>query len=329
MKMEKITGILQQYGIYPQAIVPITDRVYKIKAQGKQFELKRSRLDEKSLQQLVTVYETAAKHKLHEVIPVYLTKDKKIFVTEHDGNYYLTPWLEKQHRDEKQVHSIYRQLGRIHVQTKNIFRLESKDWIKNFQNYKKNCEINGNRLLAWVERIEKIHYPSPLELQILTHYRDLRICLHRSQTLVDQILYLSESDANWGVSLTHGNLAFDHLFDHYFINWERSNYKHAIFDLMDLLQQVAIQEPHLRKTFINEFSVYMEENPLNRLEQSVLCLYLLDTEDYLRYVEKYLAKDFRNRSHVDLTVGLERIYRKIVFGLAFDAHLAKIEEKAD
>lgn len=329
--MEKITEILQQYGIFPQAIVQVTDRVFKIKAAGKQYALKRSKLDKNSLEVWQKVYEMAAGSNLHEVIPVYLTQQRKLYV-EYDGdNYYLTPWIEgnKRNVDENRVHSIYRQLGRIHVQTKKIFNLDQSEWKKGFQIYKKSCERYEKRLFAWIEELEQIRYPSPFELQVLTHFRDIRLCLHRSQFLVDQILHLSESEINWGVSLIHGNLTSDHIFEHFLINWEQAVFNHAIIDLTNLLHHEAAEEPHLRKYFIEEFSVYLEEHPLNRLEQSVLCLYLLDPSDYLKYVEDYHRGRVSHQSQINLSMELEKIYRKISLGLAFDHHIANLSEKND
>ncbi|MCM3739944.1 phosphotransferase [Oceanobacillus luteolus] len=323
--MENITEILQYYGIFPQAIVQISDRVFKIKANGKEYALKRSRLSKQSLKTWLSVYQNAARQNLYEIIPVYLTQQKQLYVEADGENYYLTPWIPSNHRNigEHRLHSIYKQLGRIHLQTKSMYQLGKKELVNNFQAYKDSCKDNESRLLAWVEKIEQTHYPSPIELQVLTHFRDLRLSFQRSQSLVDQIIYQSESETNWGISLNHGNMQLGHLFEHYIINWERASYKHAIYDLVDLFHDGIIREPQVSHQYIESFPVYMEENPLNRLEQCLLSLYLLNSNDYIKMMESYHTKSIRNQSHIRQSMELEQMYRMVVFGLNFDAYIER------
>ena len=331
IRMEKQTEILKAYNIYPQAIVAVTDRLHKVKAGGKEYALKRSRLDKQSIENWVSVYTRANQENLHEIIPVYLTRNRKMYVEFAGEFYYLTPWIETNTRfiGENRIQSIYRQIGRIHVQTKNLYRLNKDELANRFQTYQGNCTKDETRLLAWIEIIEQKHYPSPFELQVLTHYRDIRFSLFRSRQLVDEILSLAEEESSWGISLNHGNLQAGHIFDHYFINWESACYKHAVFDLVDLFRYGAIHESQLKSHFLKNFSIYMEENPLTSLEQALLSLYLLNSEAYLRLVEQYHTANETNISHIQLSIELEQIYRRIIFGLSFQEMLEQRARKDD
>ncbi|MCF3941899.1 hypothetical protein [Oceanobacillus alkalisoli] len=321
--MENQTEILKAYHLFPQGIVPVTDRLDKVKAGGKEYALKRSRLNEQSIQTWKSIYTRANQQNLHEVIPVYLTRDRKMYVESAGAFYYLTPWIETNNRfiGENRIQSIYKQIGRIHVQTKSLHRLNKQELSSRFQTYQKSCSKDESRLLAWIETMEESHYPSPFELQVLTHYRDIRFSLNRSQQLVDEILSYAEGESDWGISLNHGNLQAGHLFEHYIINWERASYKHAIYDLYDLFRNGAVQEPQLKNHFLQNFAIYLEENPLTSLEQALLCLYLLNSNKYLRIVENYHTAKENYPSHLTLSIELEQIYRQLIFGLSFQEML--------
>lgn len=329
--MEKISEILQAYAIFPQAIVRVTDRVFKIKANGKQFALKRSRLTKTSVKTWQSAYHQAARQNLYEVIPIFLTQDKQLYVENEGDIYYLTPWIENQTRNinEDKIRSIYQQVGRIHVQTKSMYQLNRKEMDHSFQSYKKSCMENEHRIQVWVERMEQTHYPSPFELQVLTNYRDLRLSLYRSRQLVDEIVALSDSETNWGICLNHGSLQLDHLFNHYIINWERASYKHAIYDLNDLFNYTAVEQPDWRDTLIQSFSTYMEENPLNRLEQALLSLYLLNTKEYVKLVENHFRSGPVKDSEVKRSIKLEHLNRRVVFGLSFDSYLEQEQSRGN
>lgn len=319
--MEKITEILQEYAISPQAIVPVTERVHKIKANGKEFALKRSRLDRNTLNRWLATYRTASELGLSEIIPVYLTVRKRLYVKREDEYYYLTPWIEKNKRPygKKTVENVYRHIGNIHVRTKKLTTLETNRWIDPFDSYKKYCEEKERRLTTWMERLEQKHYPSPVELQILTHYQNVRTSLRRSGQLTEEILSLSESDTGWGVCLNHGNLEQGHFFERYIINWEKASYQHPVHDLTGMLHHEAVHAPQLTEDYIQSFSAYLDEHPLNPLERTLLVLYLMNSTEYLRMVEVYVLSRVRDESEIEWSMKLEQNYRKVITGLMFDA----------
>lgn len=329
IRMKNKTEILENYNLFPQAIVAVTERLDKVKAGGKEYALKRSRLNKQSIQTWMSMYARANQENLHEVIPVYLTRNRKMYVESAGEFYYLTPWIKANNRfiGENRIQSVYRQIGQIHVKTKKLYQLNKTELTSRFQTFQKNCSKDESRLLAWVEAMEERHYPSPFELQVLTHYRDIRVSLFRSRQLVDEILSYAEEESNWGVSLNHGNLQAGHLFDHYIINWESASYKHAVYDLIHLFRYGAVQEPQLKKYFLKNFSIYMEENPLTSLERALLCLYLLNSNNYLRIVEGYHRSKENFSSHITLSIELEQIYRQLIFGLSFGEMLEQHARK--
>lgn len=329
-KMDKQMKILQHYEIYPQGFDPITNRLTKIKANGRQYALKRSKLDQRTVKQWENVYHTASQNNLHEIVPVYLTREKQLYVEEDGEYYYLIPWIETSpiNRNENYITSTYQQLGKIHVQTKNMYDLNKEKLDDNFNAYKVSCQERQRQLFQWIQQIEQIHYPSPFQLQLLTYYRDLRISLERSQMLVDRIISLADSESIWGVSLNHGALEREHVFEHYIINWEKADYRHAVFDLKELLQKEAMKFPQLQQGYIQSFPVYLEENPLNELERCLLCLYLLNIDDYLSYIEDNLTSRGQH-SQIDVSMELERRNRTLIFGLRFESQIDMISNKEE
>lgn len=321
--MEKITAILQNYSIFPQGIVNITDRLYQIKANGKQYALKRSKLKADKLENWKLVYHLAHQNGLQAILPIYLTDQKQLYVEMAGDIYYLSPWINERKRDYsiESIEKLFHNLGDIHLRTKHIQQINKEDLEKNFLPYKKQCGDDEKKLFRIIERIEKKHYPSPLELQVLTHYRDLSYSLKISQQLVDRIMSERETDASWGTSLIHGNLESGHCFEEYFINWENASVKHAIHDLSHFFQSETVNRYRNMELLIQAFPAYLEENPLNRLERALLSLYLLNMSTYLNALETYSADQRHRISTVEQTMDLEKMYRRIQFGLKFNVQL--------
>ncbi len=325
--MEKLTAVLQNYAIYPQAIIDVTDRLYKIKADGKQYALKRSRLTENNLEMWQSVYHTAGKKGLHEVLPVYLTKDKQLYVEDAGEIYYLSPWIEGEiaHFDKNALEHFYRILGRLHLQTKQTIKLDSTSIEENFTAYKDHCIKEEERLLTIIEVMERKHFPSPFELQILTQYRDLALALKQSQYLSDQIILHTKDAAEWNTSLVHGNLRGHHIFKQNLINWEKAAYKHAFHDLSNFFSNESANGERQAERFIEGFPVYLEENPFTDLDLSMLKLYLLNSAEYLSLVDKSRSYRSQGLSMVEKTIELEKCYRRIQYGLHFNKMIALLE----
>lgn len=328
--MDSITEILRSYAIFPQTATPITDRLYKIKADGKEYALKQSRLDKTSVKQWVLAYRTASEKNLHDIVPVYLTQNQNLYVERADGIYYLMPWVSagtnRKQPDEERIRSIYERLGKLHVRTKSMYSLDKEKLMESFEVYKKTCKQDETRLLHWIEQLEKIHYPSPFELQVLTYYRDIRHGLSESQLLADRILSLGESEHSWGVSLCHNYLEPEHLLEYYMLNWERASYKHAVYDLTDLLHAAAVKEPHYREEFIQYFSVYLEEHPLNELEQRLLALYLMNGNECIGLISSYFQQA-PQKPVVERSIQLAQARRKLIVGIQLNQQLEKWRRK--
>lgn len=325
--MEKLTEVLQQYAVYPQAIVHVTDRLYKVKADGKQYALKRSRLKDKQLDIWQTVYHLASKKGLPEILPVYLTVNKQLYVENGGEIYYLSPWIEGTifRFEQKTIESLYKILGKLHLRTKKKYKLNKSSVEKEFSSYKSNCKAEEKKLLIGIEAIENRHFPSPFELQVLTHYRDLSHALKQSQYLAEQIISYTNDAEEWTASLTHGGLRESHIFEQYIINWEQAAYRHPYQDLYEFFTSECAKGYRRTDRFIEGFPTYLEENPFTDLELSMLKLYLLDTSDYLALIDEKQANNRANRSMVEKTIALEKNYRRIQFGLYFNNAVTALE----
>jgi len=323
--MKKITAILHQYAILPQSIIRVTNRLYQIKANGKQYALKRSKMKKDNLEMWLSVYDIANKNELYAVLPLYLTKQNQLYTEMEEELYYLTPWIEgnSSTHSKDALESILRQLGMIHLRTKKIYKLKKDDIEKQFLPYQEFCKDTEKQLLEILEAIEKKLYPSPYELQVLTHFRDVVDAVKISQQLVDRIILLTDSEPGWGTSLTHGSLQKSHLFEHYLINWEQASFKHASLDLNDLFKNESA-DFGVGELLLTLFPAYLEENPFGALELAFLALYLLNPMEYLNLVKAYLAD--RNRSTmVEQTIKLEYAHRRLYFARNFYHQMGSFE----
>src|SRR5690625_1358803 len=124
--MDKLQTILQQYSILPKGVVHVTDRLSKIKFDGKQYALKRSHLDDMQLKNWLKAYHFAQEKNLHTVITLYLTNQKELFVKMEGEIYYLTPWIEgkKTSCDKTNMENVLSSIGEIHIRTKRFQSLD-------------------------------------------------------------------------------------------------------------------------------------------------------------------------------------------------------------
>src|SRR5699024_9481507 len=193
--------------------------------------------------------------------------------------YYLTPWIEgkKISYDKTNMENVLSSIGEIHLRTKRFQSLDKLHLEKNFLPYQKKCVNDEQKLMQTMERLEKKHYLSPFELQIVTYYREVSHALRLSNELVDQMISQAEKESGWCTSLVHGNLEWGHCFEHYFINWECASIDHPIHDLVHFFHSETVGFYKHSELLIQAFPAYLEENPLNSLESSLLRLYLLNT----------------------------------------------------
>lgn len=315
--MKKAAAILQHYGILPQAVVEVTSRVHRIKANGKEYALKRSRMTKNQLDMWLSVYELANKHNLYFILPLYVTRDQKLYV-ELDGEYYyLSPWIEDSHRKKRQeIQSALQMIGKIHLETKKIQQIEKDGIEKDFLNYENICHDYEKEFQTIIEGVERIRYPSPVELQLLTHYRTILDSLNKSRQLIERIISFAEDEAAWGTSLIHGSLEKTHLCEGYIINWEGASFNNACYDLSVFFQSES-RRFGADKSLLQAFPAYIEQNPLGNFELAYLALYLLYPGNYLKWISSCLSSKDGNQSMVEQSIKTEYEYRKIAFGSIF------------
>lgn len=317
--MNKHAAILQQYQVLPQGMIQITDRLTQVKANGKKYALKRSRLTTKNVDDWLNVYYQAHERNLSGVLPLYMTTTKELYVEAEGEIYYLMPWLETTARDpSKEVYGeLLRSIGNVHLETKQVSSLKDHHLEEEFLAYQHHCLKSEEKLLHYIKEFEKKYYPSPLELQVLTHYRDLSFALKESKQLVTTITRELEEEVYWGRSLKHGKLDQNHFLQPYLINWEEASMDHAMYDLLDLFSSEIANNYRSVDFLLEAFPSYLDENPLQTIELAMISLHLLNLDDYLVDLNHFHSIKQRRESMISQTMQMDKRYRKIVFGLRF------------
>ncbi|MHA6252109.1 hypothetical protein [Oceanobacillus sp. CAU 1775] len=318
--MNKFTEILKQYHIFPQGVVPITDRLTQIKANGKMYALKRSHLKTNNVNKWLQIYHLAQEKNLSGILPIYLTVDRKLYVEAEGEVYYLLPWVKTTEKEpsKEDFGKYLRTLGTIHLQTKQLTNVKEMDVLEEFKTYQNHCMKLEQKALQYVEKFERKLYPSPLELQVLTHYRDLSYAMKQSQQLTATIIRELDEEVYWGNSLIHGKLEQSHFLDSYFINWEFGSYNHSMHDLLDVFSMEAKRSYRSIDLLLDAFPSYLDENPLQLIELAITTLHLLNVEPYLLELEKYQSTKRQKASMLKQTMQIDELYRTIVFGLKFN-----------
>lgn len=309
--MKDIRKVLASYNIYPKHIKKISSHLFKITDEKGTYALKKSSLSDKDIQSWLTVYHEAQIKQLTQIMPVYITKKNKLYQQINGVIYYLSPWI---HHEEYSIKMLYHSLGHIHQQTKQKAKIESKQIIKTFNDYKKYCEQIGNKLLGYLNDFESKHYMSPLELQVCTHYHHLEFALKESIRRIDVFTIELSEQASWSYSLCHGNLKLTDIVGENIINWEKTSYNNAITDFVCLFNNGINHVESDVEQWINLFPTYMELNKLTTLELSLLAIHLLDVSLYIQKLDQYITNQ-REKSMIVQIQHLDTVYRKLLFGI--------------
>src|SRR5699024_4290260 len=83
---------------------------------------------------------------------------------------------------------------------------------------------------------------------------------------------------------------------------------HAIDDLSRLLNHAALFYSNPKDQWINQFSIYIQENKLAKYELLLLMIYLLDPMDYFLLIEQS-----GDTAMIDRIGRLEQHYRRLDF----------------
>ncbi|WP_010651054.1 spore coat protein YsxE [Oceanobacillus massiliensis] len=314
--MDMLKKVLQSYRIYPIDTEQITDRLFRINDGKRDYALKRSSLTEETVAAWQNVYHMANEKNISEIVPVYLTKEGKLYEQTNNGIFYLTPWVE--HSDEnKERNSIsitLDSLARLHEKTKKSHRI-SRDTLKeNFDTYLAFCKRLPGELRGYVIQFEKKTYMSPFELQVCTHFRVMEYAFQLINTRISEFLDQSEEEFIWNHSLCHGNLRTDHMLNGYMINWEKAGYNHAAADLADYFSRLTGNYDQPADQINEAFRKYKKINDLSEAELKLLSIYLLNPSHYITIIRDYKEKP-SDKPMADQVKDLQRQYRNLLFAV--------------
>lgn len=317
--MKIINQILTSYGIYPLKIEEITKNVFRIEDGRHIYALKKSRLTEHSIPIWESVLHQANAQNLN-VLPVYLTTQRSLVVEIDHTYFYLSPWIDT---TEQRIDRLYHCLGNIHAKTKQYHHVDQEKVEAQFHTYQSHREEMQKKLFNYVEQFEMRRYMAPFELLVCMQYRELEFAHVECLRQIDQFLREQSQQTIWPYSLCHGNLQLSHVLhanNTYLINWEKACYNNPIHDFIHLFSRDIGMYDAPEKSFIDQFSVYMDENELTKSELFLLTIYLLDPTEYIALIEDYEAS---TETMVKQVQRLQHAYRRLLFGLRWANYVEK------
>src|SRR5699024_2665161 len=134
-------------------------------------------------------------------------------------------------------------------------------------------------------------------------------------------------NAEWNYSLCHNRLDFSHCLmnDHtYIINWEDACFDNPVHDLSALYRKTVMDYDTPVDSFLQNFSIYKEQNSLTEAEMFLLAIYLLDPTAYMNLIIQY-RKDPEQNSQVELIQYLQQEYRRLSFAMRW-VHFTESEK---
>lgn len=315
---EVIHKIAGEYGVHPYEIEQVSKRLFRISDGKHNYALKQSILTENNLNLWEYVYHQAYSQNIPSILPVYLTKQSKLYEQNDQSYYYLTPWLSSNKLNHQQViKNLYNAIGEVHAKTKRTQSIQTNTVINTFTEYQKSCAELYRRELYYVELFEKNRFMSPLELLVCTQFRIMDNVLSTLNNCIEKFISEIQNDQEWNYSLCHGNLDLTHIILHndtYIINWEKANYDNAIMDLSILLKNLVRNYDQSSSQLTDSFSVYTSKNILKKSELYLLAIYLLNPFAYINQIQDYIDNP-ANDTMINQVKRLQYTSRQMLFGL--------------
>ncbi|MBP1947684.1 phosphotransferase [Virgibacillus litoralis] len=329
---EVIHKIAEQYGIHPYKIEQVSERLFRISDGKHLYALKQSNLTESNLAFWEYIYHQAYSQNIQSILPVYLTKQSKLYAINNQSYYYLTPWLSSNKLDQQQViRNLYNAIGEIHVKTKRTQFVQTDTLISTFTDYQKNSAELYKKELYFVELFEKNRFMSPFELLVCTQFRIMDNVLTVLNNCIDLFISQIQNDKEWNYSLCHGNLNLEHILHHndtYILNWEKATYDNAIMDLSILLKQLVRNYDQSSSQLTDSFSAYTNHNKLKKSELYLLAIYLLNPYPYIKKIQDYIDNP-SNDTMINQVKDLQFTSRQLLFGLKWFEFVEKEKSVKD
>lgn len=313
--MEDIHHVLEFYNIQAHQINKVTDFVYKIKDDQQIYALKESSLTKERLSLWEEMLNQAQELKLRSILPIYLTRDRSLYVENNESIYYLMPWVQMKQLD---LPLFYKSIGSIHRQTKKDKKIDKEQVLDSFKQYKKSNEDLRKKLLLYVEQFELQRYMSPFALQVCTHYHHLEHILAVLNKQLSRFVDKEMNNNRWNHTRCHGSLSITHFIPGdpaHFINWEKTFIGNPTLDLIDFFKQEINQNNLPLDSLIEHFPVYLESNQLTMKELLYIIIHLLDPSDYFSVIQS--SKENPSWPMIKQVQKLEQAYGILLFGLQF------------
>ncbi len=315
---EVIQNIAGEYGVHPYKIDQVSKRLFRISDGKHYYALKESFLTEQNLDLWEQVYHQAYTKNIPSILPVYLTRQSKLYVQNTQSYYYLTPWLSSNKLNHQQViKNLYNAIGEVHAKTKRTQLIQTNTVINTFNEYQESCAELYKRALYYVELFEKNRFMSPFELLVCTQFRMMDNVLSTLNSSIEKFISEIQNDQEWNYSLCHGNLDLTHIIFHndtYIINWEKANYDNAIADLSTLLKHLVRNYDQSSSQLTDSFSVYTSKNILKKSELYLLAIYLLNPFPYINQIQDYIDNPSKD-TMINQVKRLQYKSRQLLFGL--------------
>ncbi|WP_067727269.1 phosphotransferase [Oceanobacillus damuensis] len=314
--MDKIKKVMEAYKVYPIRTEKITERLYRVNDGQRDYALKMSKLNEANIEKWQNVYYLANEKNLSEIVPVYLTKNGKLFEKFNEAFFYLTPWIDIPARgnDENTIKNTMHRLASVHEKTKNSQRISSEKLKENFHTYQTFCKQLPSELLSIIRQFEGNRYMSPFELLVCTQYRDLEYATNANNELINDFLEQNEAHIPWNRCLCHGNLRKEHIADRHLLNWENAGYDLPATDLAVYFSHLTGNYDQPVETITEGFKIYKEKNDLSGPEMQLLSIYLFNPSSYITIVRDYMGRS-STKPMTDQITELQQQYRKILFAI--------------
>lgn len=316
--MEMVKEVLQAYHVYPMETKKITDRLYRIKDGNHEYALKKSSLTEDSVKAWQRVYYIANEKNIPQVVPVYLTKEGKLYQKLNDSIFYLTPWLDNSTRlsINSSINSTMQSLAHLHEKTKQVQIISKKKLDESFHTYQQYSKDIPNELLSYVTQFENNLYMSPFELLVCTQFRDMEYAFNMHNARINEFLDSSDEEMNWSNSLCHGQLSPDHIINRQFINWESTIFDHPAVDLNHYITHLTGDFDQPIESIADGFKRYKANNDFTDTELKLLTIYLLNPTPYITTIRNYTS-NITKEPMIDQVRQLQQQYRRLFFAMKF------------
>src|SRR5699024_11674907 len=107
------------------------------------YALKRIILTNNDVTNWKNVFQQVNAQNITNVIPVYLTKQRKLYEKVNDAIYYLTPWIAG---NRQSIERLYHCIGNVHAKTKQSRPIDVQSHVQSVHTYNNHCAESPDQL---------------------------------------------------------------------------------------------------------------------------------------------------------------------------------------